>query len=92
VEARRRIIIAKDTAQQMSIHPFFIAANAQESIKSYLQKTIGALEDQVARTEELTTQTNILISLVSGSELRQPMSIDKERYSTSQHFKIQEQQ
>jgi hypothetical protein len=64
VEARRRIGTAKDAAQQMSVHPFFIAAQAQHSIKSYLQKTMGALEDQVSRTHELTDETNILISLV----------------------------
>ena len=69
IEARRRIICAKDTAQQMSIHPFFIAAKAQNSINSYLQKTVLVLEDHVSRTHELTNETNILISLVSGTWL-----------------------
>ena len=79
VESRRRIITAKDTAQQMSIHPFFIAAHAQNSIKSYLAKTTGALEDHVSRTHELTNQTNILISLVSGHGWRLLIFIYKEQ-------------
>lgn len=64
VEARRRIVCAADRTQQMASHPFFIAANAEQSIKIYLEKKRIILEDHVSRTIELTNQTNVLISLV----------------------------
>ncbi|KAL2064888.1 hypothetical protein VTL71DRAFT_4028 [Oculimacula yallundae] len=38
VETRRRIIVAKDTAKQMSIHPFCVAADAQHSIRAIYKK------------------------------------------------------
>lgn len=63
----------------MAIHPFFIAAHAQHSIKSHLRKTIGAVEDQVLRTRELTNETGVLINLVSiisGGHLCQLMPKD----------------
>jgi hypothetical protein len=63
----------------MSIHPLFIAAHAQNSIKSYLAKTTSALDDHVSRTHELTNQTNILISLVSVHGWRLLIFIYKEQ-------------
>lgn len=73
VEVRRRIICAKDVSQQMINHPFFAAIGARHSIESYLIKTIQALEDHVIRSNELTEETNVLISLV---QTHRPTSID----------------
>lgn len=68
-EVRRRIVSAKDAARQMINHPFFAASGGVKSIESYLNKIIYTFDDLQKRTEELDSNTNILINLVSSPSL-----------------------
>lgn len=50
-------------------HPFFEASGGVKSIESYLSKIIYTFDDLEKRTEELDANTNILINLVSNSNV-----------------------
>jgi hypothetical protein len=64
VQVQRRIIFARDTAEQVISHPSFHRSGQKPPIREFLIKRIRTLEDQSRRIQELADQTKVLISLV----------------------------
>jgi Mg2+ and Co2+ transporter CorA len=66
-QVRRRLVAAKDLAEQMVEHPFFRSINGLDDthvVRSLLSKRLKILDDQIGRCNELAEQTNVLISLI----------------------------
>lgn len=67
VQVRRRLIAAKDLAEQLTSHPFFLSVNGMDNsaaVRSRLARKIKIIEDHIGRCNELAEQTNVLISLI----------------------------
>ncbi|OAL00275.1 hypothetical protein IQ06DRAFT_143121 [Phaeosphaeriaceae sp. SRC1lsM3a] len=66
-QARRRLIAAKDLAEQLTSHPFFASINGADNsaaVRARLVRKVKILDDQIGRCNELAEQTQVLISLL----------------------------
>ncbi|KAH7400579.1 hypothetical protein DE146DRAFT_467088 [Phaeosphaeria sp. MPI-PUGE-AT-0046c] len=66
-QVRRRLIAAKDLAEQLTTHPFFNSINGADNtaaVHARLVRKVKILDDQIGRCNELAEQTQVLISLL----------------------------